>query len=237
MSAEVGAHVVDDVRPETEEPAVRIEGEGELVALLAGVVDGAQVLDPVLDPLDRPPEPQGRAGDEEVLGVELAAGPEPAAHVRLDEADAMLRPPEHRGEDPAVEVGDLGRTPDGEAAPAPTPLPAGARVRNRDESPGLHRHRRVPPGAEDKPDDPVRARERGVEVPEALLDERGEVVRGVVEEGGGGRRPRVGHRGQGLEVDLHPFRRVFGGGPAPGDDQGDGLPHVAHPAVARGCWR
>ena len=234
VGAEVGAHVVDRLRVEPQEPPVRIEGEGQLVALLARVVDGAQVLRPVLDPLDGAAEPERRARDQEVFGVELPAGPEPAAHLRLDEADAVLGPAEHRGEHPAVEVRDLGRPPDREAGAA-----LGAAVRPRigrgDQPPGLHRHGGVPPGAEREPHGPARPRERRIEVSEALLDERGEVVRGVVEEGGGGRGgPRVGDRGQGLEVHLHPLRGVLGGGPAAGDDEGDGLSHVAHPIDGQG---
>ena len=230
MGAEVGAHVVGHVRPQPEKPSVRAERQGELVPLFAGVVDGAQVLDPVLDPLDGTPEPERRAGDEEVLGIELAAGPEPAPHVRLDEADAMLRPTEHRGEDAAVEVGDLGRTPDGEAALAA----GGAPLRHGDEPPGLHRNRRVAAGAEGEPHDAFRPGEGGVDVPEPFLDDGGEVVGGVVKKRRGGRRGRVGRRGQRLEFRLHPFRGVFGGGPAPGDDEGDGLSHVAHPVGREG---
>ena len=51
----------------------------------------------------------------------------------------------------------------------------------------------------------------------------------MVEEGGRGRNDRVGHRGQGLEVDVHPLRGVLGGRAAAGDNEGDGLSDVAHP--------
>ena len=46
---------------------------------LARMVGGGQMLAPILDPFHRSAQPGRREGDEEILGVELAAGAEPAA--------------------------------------------------------------------------------------------------------------------------------------------------------------
>jgi hypothetical protein len=54
-------------------------------------------------------------GDQQVLRVQLAAYPEPTADLALDQVHGVLGHPEERGGDPAVEVLDLRRAPDGDA--------------------------------------------------------------------------------------------------------------------------
>jgi hypothetical protein len=51
------------------------------MVLLAGMVGGHQMLAPVLDPLDRPPQSERGDTNEKVFGVELAADAEPAAGI------------------------------------------------------------------------------------------------------------------------------------------------------------
>ena len=144
-----------------EEASVRVERERKLVPLFARVVDGAQVLPSVLDPLDGPLEPKRGTGDEKVLRVELPARPEAAADVGLDESDAVLGPTEHRREHPAVEVGDLGRSPYREPARTPECSAVGC----GHETPSLHGHRAVSAGPEREAHDAMRACERPLRCP------------------------------------------------------------------------
>src|SRR3989454_12541889 len=89
-----------------------IEAALRFAPLLASVVRGHQVLAAVLDPLNGPAEPPRRPRDQEVLRVELAAHAEAAAHLQLGELDEVLGIVEEIGQDPPVEVGNLGYAPE-----------------------------------------------------------------------------------------------------------------------------
>ena len=118
LRADVGA-LVDPVRAaEAEQRPVGLRRHLELVHLRAGVVGGDEVLRPVLDPPHGPADAEGEQRDEDVLGVELAAGAEAAADVDLDEPHALRLEPEQAGDHRAVEVLHLGGAVHGHAAVA-----------------------------------------------------------------------------------------------------------------------
>ena len=79
MGAHIGALVVPELVVEREDHPRSIDPGAHLVALFARVVGGNEVLAPVLDPFDRPAEPHRGAAHQHVLGIKLAAHPEPAA--------------------------------------------------------------------------------------------------------------------------------------------------------------
>ena len=130
VGADVGAHVAVDVGAHAQQRAVLARGDLQLAAHLPRVVGGHQVLAPILDPLDRPPELHGGVGDQVVLRVELAADAEAAAHVGLDEVDTVLRHLQQRRQHRAVEVRHLGHAPYRQLVPA--------RVPGRHQAAGLH---------------------------------------------------------------------------------------------------
>src|SRR5205085_2197050 len=78
---DIGALVEIKLVLQREHMAVGIYCDPGMVALLARMVRGHQVLAPVLDPFDRPLEPHCRQADEKVLRVELAADAEPSAGI------------------------------------------------------------------------------------------------------------------------------------------------------------
>ena len=80
-----------------------------LVALLARMVGGHQMLAPVLDPFHRAPEAQRRDADQHVLGIELAAHAEAAADMAFVEMHRRRRAAEHARDRIAVAVRHLGR--------------------------------------------------------------------------------------------------------------------------------
>ena len=79
-----------DVVGQGQDPAGVVEGGGDAVVLLAGMVDRDQVLGPVLGPRDRAAEPASKPRAEEGLGLELAPDAEPAARVDAVHVDQHL---------------------------------------------------------------------------------------------------------------------------------------------------
>ena len=88
MGAHIAALVVKEFVVDAEDAAVRIDRGARVVALLARMIGGDQVLAPVLDPFHRPAEPQRRDADQHVLGIELAADAEAAADMALEQVHA-----------------------------------------------------------------------------------------------------------------------------------------------------
>ena len=66
------------------------------------------MLAPVLDPFHRTAEPHGGDAHEHVLGIELAADAEAAAHMRLVHRDARRTALEHARQQVAIAVRHLG---------------------------------------------------------------------------------------------------------------------------------
>ena len=190
--------------------------------LLARVIRGHEVLGAILDPLDGALEALRREGDEDVLGVELAAHAEAAADVDLDEPDRVLLETEQRGDRAAVEVLHLGGAPEREHARG--------RVVVGDEPARLHRHARVALHREAPGDAHVGAGGGGLDIAEARRDRVDDVRRDVVVHralagrGGG----EIGGDGQRVEVELHELGGVLRRPRILGDDERDRLADVAH---------
>src|SRR6266852_5325655 len=81
-----------------------------MVALLARVVRGHQMLMPVLYPFDRPSQPQGRETSQKILGIELAADAEPAARITLLQHHRGGAAAEHARQGVPIAMWHLGRT-------------------------------------------------------------------------------------------------------------------------------
>ena len=109
MRPHIGTGVVRQPVPESQEAALPVERDRELVDLLPRVIRRVQVLAAVLRPGDGPAEPPGAERDQEVLGVDLAARAEAPSDVQLDQAQALERETEHAGEDAPVHMDDLRR--------------------------------------------------------------------------------------------------------------------------------
>jgi hypothetical protein len=117
--------------------AAVVEGGGDAVVLLAGMVRRHQVLGPVLGPLDRAAQPDGQPRDEEVLRVELAPDAEPAARVDGVHVDQRLVQAEQARQQVAVEHRHLGHAEDVELDPV-------SGSRHRQQAAGLERYPGVP---------------------------------------------------------------------------------------------
>ena len=78
---------------------IGIEGEAAMDFLLARLVGGGQVLQPVLDPLDRLVDQQGGGGHGGLLAPELRFQAKGAAHILGNHANVRLRQVEGAGEE------------------------------------------------------------------------------------------------------------------------------------------
>ena len=197
---------------------VPVRGDPDPLPLVPAVVHGEVALTARLGPLDRPAELAGDQQGEHFLRGDLELGAEPAAHVRRDHPDVLLRDAGDQGQHDPQHVRDLGGRPQRELA-----AHAAAHHRAR-----LH-------GAGDQPLLPVvplehhlGAGERRVDV--AVAEHPLEaLVPGLVHPGGGlvQRGPDVQHRRQRLVVHVHGVDRVRRGVAVPGHHAGHRLAHVA----------
>ena len=210
-------------RAHRQDAAVAVEADLDLVRDLTRVVGRHEVLAPALDPLHGPPELQGGERHQDVLGVELTAHSEAAAHVDLGEPQRAQRDAEDRREDRPVDVNALGGADQMELA--------AARIgRHDDETARLQRRRGLPRVGEALTQSQVSPGERLVGVAHAHGDRRDVVrVRGLKEPRGPGGE-RLGGRGtcgQRLIDDVDPVECVACDVRIVGDDERDGLAHEA----------
>ena len=228
MGADVGAHVVDEGGIDGEQAAVAVRGQGQVPMLFAGVVGGQEVLAAVLDPAHRPAEPARQVGNEEVLGIELAAGAEAAAHVALDEADLVLADVQQVGQHAPVEVRNLGHTPHRHSLATGVPLGK--------ETPGLHGQRGVAAHRERAAEHARGGPDDGVDVTEVDDPRGGQVAVGVKRWRSRTHGPeRVDHSRQGCVVDLDKIACVLGHVRVGGDDYGHRFADVAHGVEGERC--
>ena len=89
--AEVGARVVEDVQIAVPHPPVAVGRDGERHEEVSAVGGGLEVLGAGRRPADRPAQMEGEPGDEDLLGIEVRLGAEPAADFGSDGPDALLR--------------------------------------------------------------------------------------------------------------------------------------------------
>ena len=176
----VGAGVAPGVGLDREQLPVGGEPGAQHVAVLAGVGRGQQVLDAVLDPLERDPgHRHGHQAQGDVLGVEDGLDPEAAADVGGDDADVALGQVEQLGELGAHDVGDLGAGPERQLA-------VGDLVA-RDPGPALDGVAAVPVGGHLAVHDDRGLRERGLDVAGTEGAGEQDVVRCLVVHGVGDR--------------------------------------------------
>src|SRR5215471_20527153 len=111
----------DAVRPKVAplvEPEFVVQAKDKAVLVHCGaypmeraprLVGRHQMLVAVLDPLDRPSEPQRRGANQNILGIQLAANAKPAADMPFVEMNPIERQTEHRRQRLAVVMRHLGR--------------------------------------------------------------------------------------------------------------------------------
>ena len=90
VGAHVGAHVDPRRAAQRDDPAVALAQDLDLAVHLARVIRREQVLAAILGPFHRAAEAPRGEGNEEILGIELAAHAEAAADVGLEHVDAVL---------------------------------------------------------------------------------------------------------------------------------------------------
>ena len=222
MGAHVGAHVAVDLCAQRQQRAVLARRDLQLTGHLARVVGRQQVLAPVFDPFHGKPEPHRGEGDQEVLGIELAANAEAPAHVVLLEVALVLGHLQEGGDGLAVQVRQLGGAVDPELAPAAVEVGHGAA--------GLHGVAGEAVHPELLAAGIFGFREGLVGVADGDVVDAGQVGAGVlvdqhlVLE----RFAHVHHFGKHLVVDVDDVQRVLGEVAAVGHSHGHGLAHVAH---------
>jgi hypothetical protein len=218
--------LASEVGLERGDPAVATEPETSHVPLPPVGRGGQEVLAPGFRPLHRPPEPPGRRGDDQILGVGVALDPEAAAGVHHHDAYLLLGEPEGGRDARAEPVRALARRPEGETAVGP---------RGRDHDPArLDRDTVHPADAEPRFHHHIGRRETGGGIAHAGGREPGHVVRPGVEHARRARLERALHGaggGQGLVVHLHRRGRVRRRIGIVGDHRGHHLAHVAHERI------
>ena len=222
VGPEIGALVVPDLGLQGEDASLGVDGEAGLVALLAALVGGHKVFLAVLDPLDRACETPRGQQHQQVLGIELAANPEPAPDMALEQVDALRREPQHPHQGLLVAVRDLGR--------AVELQPVARGVVDPDRAARLHRDAGMPPGPEVEGDHLMGLREPRPGIAEGMGEQRrlgaetGRELAGLL--------VRPGNRRQRVVVDLDQLGRVLGEIGGPGEHGGHRLPDIAR-AVLR----
>ena len=184
--------------------AVPLEGEFDVVDLVAALADVHQAFLPVLDPLDRPAQRHGEMAGHEFFAVQRRLGAERAAHVLgHDDAHLAVRNVQILGQQVAFDVRPLGGQPQGQAL---------ARTVRRQTTAGLHRRAAGAVAAETLSDHVVGFGERGVGMPgrDVLVVEDVVAPVGVEPRGVVAQRPfGVDHHVERLVIDLDRLHRVF----------------------------
>ena len=110
----IGALVVDEVAAHAEQPSRIVERDLEVPVLVALLHGGEEMLAPVLDPFDRPVQPQCGRGQHHLLRVHHELGAEAAADVGRHHAHLVLVAPQQRHQKGPHLVGELRRRPEGQ---------------------------------------------------------------------------------------------------------------------------
>src|SRR5439155_26316722 len=93
-----GAAIDDVVVADGKDKALIVEGDLDIVQLVARMRRGHEMLAPLLDPAHRPAEPPREERDQEILRVGMALAAEPAADIQRDHPDPLLDEAEGRGD-------------------------------------------------------------------------------------------------------------------------------------------
>src|SRR6516162_5108787 len=96
VGADIGPEIDEHLAAQSEDRAVAAAGDLDLAICLARMVHRGQMLAPVLEPADRTTDMPCGERDQEVLGIELAAGAKAAANIVLGQVDVARRQVQHR---------------------------------------------------------------------------------------------------------------------------------------------
>jgi hypothetical protein len=185
--------------------------------LLARMVRGHQMLVPIFDPFDRPPQPQSGKTDQNVLGIELAANPESASGVSLEQMNGRGAAPERLRQQIAGAVRDLGGAVHLEDV--------AHRVVAGDRAARLQWHARMTADLELELDDCVGGAKARVGIAVFLADDRGLGQHSLREFAG--RTIRGKDRRQILDFDRNKLRRILRKVGALGEDRRHRLADIA----------
>ena len=142
-----------------------IGGDADPMDLLARMIGGHQMLVPILDPLHRPPQPQGGEADQDVLRIELAANPESASDMSLEQVNGGGAAPEGERQQVAGAMRHLG------GAMQLEDIADG--VVARDRAARFQRHAGMATDLELKRDDLMGSPKGGFDIAVGLADDRG----------------------------------------------------------------
>ena len=226
----VGAAVVDEVVAQGQQAALGVVSDLDLVHLPALLVDGGEMLLPVLGPLHRPPELHRGVGHEQLVRVEEHdLRPEPAAHVRRDDLDVRLRQSEQDRQPATNRCRRLRGVEHGELA-----------LRCRPSGPDRPALQRAGGGALKPKVEPLSVRggfERRIHVADLLKHLGSDVAGNVRVHQVLGRGCRLGRDddGERFVLDLHRLGCILGQGPGLGDDERHRLTGVADDVGGQGA--
>ena len=220
VGAHIGALVVEEIIVDGEDVPVLVDRGAQLVALLARMIGGDEMLVAVLDPFDRPREPQRREADQHVFRIELAAHAEAAADMAFEQMDGGERPAENLGKLLAIAVRDFRRAMQFEQV--------AGRVVARNRAAGFQGHCRVPADRDVGLDNGVGTAKGSVEIAVSLLDDHRlsrkpvDLDRLVVSRH---------HRRQFVELEDDAVGGIFRPIGIVGEHHGDRLADIAHAAA------
>src|SRR6516165_2997436 len=103
IGAHIGADVDIGMTAQAKDQALARAGDLDIALRFARMIDGHEMLAPVLSPFDRTAAVARCEWNEKILGIELPARAEPAAHVVFDELDRAFRQAHLLGERAPVE--------------------------------------------------------------------------------------------------------------------------------------
>ena len=222
MGPHIGALVMKVEVVDRQDASIGIDRRADAVELLARMIGGDEMLAPVLDPFHRPAETHGGDADQDILGIELAANAEAAAHMRFVHVDRGGRALEHARQQVAIAMRDLGGA---------VQLEDVARgVVAADGAARLQRHAGMAADRQLELDHRWRRAQRRVDVAIALANDRHLGVAAGREFAGLGL--RVEQDRQFLDLHDDEIGGVLRDVGIIGDDGGDRLPDIAHLA---GC--
>ena len=84
MGPDIGALSMKVLVLEREDPACRIGADADTMYLFSRMIGAHHVFVPILDPLDRPSQPQCSETDKNVLRIELSSNSESAADMPFE---------------------------------------------------------------------------------------------------------------------------------------------------------
>ena len=229
MGSDIGAHVIPDSCLYRLKIALFSRRHFHFPPLFTGVIGSQKMFSPVFDPLHRTAQAEGQKRNQKIFRVKLSPHPEAPSHVRFDEVDSVFRQPQKRGQHRAIEVRNLGGSPNRQDFCAPIVL--------RNQSPRLHRHAGVPLDRELLREGQPGPSEGPLHVAQIDYPVAGQIARSLLVNPHGiclHRAPRIHDRRKGLIVGLNGLQRVLRHVPAVGNHNGHRLSYVSNLLFGQG---